>query len=60
MCDPHETVSSCSVSKVAGPDKRDRATGRTSDARDIFRCSLNCQVPGSLLSNLARGIEEEE
>lgn len=36
MCDPHETVSSYSVSKVAGPDKRDRVTGRTSDARDIF------------------------
>lgn len=35
MCDPHETVSSYSVSKVAGSDKRDGAFGSTSDAHDI-------------------------
>lgn len=35
MCDPHETVSSYSVSKVAGSDKRDGAIGSTSDAHDI-------------------------
>lgn len=36
MCGPHETVSSYSISKAAGPDKRDGAMGRTSDTHDIF------------------------
>ena len=53
---PHTADSCCSISRTAGPDKREGAIRMTPVVHDFFIILWIVKAPGLPLSNLARGI----